>query len=214
MGDFSANFKRPESGIYTAEGNVAGSRAAFLTKQREAEQKRMEEKALQIRIDAARSKKNINSKFSNMSNESEADQAFRAKTVGLVSAKEFKEAQMLLRGDGVESQTEIDKNLEEELRIKEKEKRAAKEKSKKEKKKKKKMMSTLSFANEEEEEEEEDESLISLTKRSKKNPDVDTSFLPDKQREEDLEREKERLMAEWIITQENIKKEKLQITYS
>jgi len=32
MGDFSANFHRPESGIYSVEGNLAGNRAALLTK--------------------------------------------------------------------------------------------------------------------------------------------------------------------------------------
>ena len=212
MGDFSANFKRPESGIYTAEGNVAGSRAAMLTKKRETEQKLMEEKTLQIRSDAARSKKNIHSKFSNMSNESEADQAFRARTIGLVSAKDFKEAQMLFNGDGIESIAAIDKKREEEMRIKdEEERKASKARSKKEKKRRKKMLSTLSFANEDEEE---GEIQVNLIKKSKKNPDVDTSFLPDKQREEDMELEKERLKTEWIITQEQIKKEKLQITYS
>ena len=61
MGDFSANFKRLDTGVNTVEGNVAGSRAAFLTKQRENEQKMMEQKALQIRSDAARSKQNIHS---------------------------------------------------------------------------------------------------------------------------------------------------------
>ena len=38
MGDFQANFLRPDTGINTVEGNVAGSRAAGLSKKRAAEQ--------------------------------------------------------------------------------------------------------------------------------------------------------------------------------
>ena len=40
MGDFQANFLRPDTGINTVEGNVAGSRAAGLSKKRAAEQVR------------------------------------------------------------------------------------------------------------------------------------------------------------------------------
>lgn len=47
-----------------------------------------------------------------------------------------------------------------------------------------------------------------------KNPDVDTSFLPDRKREE-LERvERETLRKEWLAEQERIKAETIEITYS
>lgn len=47
-----------------------------------------------------------------------------------------------------------------------------------------------------------------------KNPNVDTSFLPDRERE-DLERiERENLRKEWLAEQERIKAEDIEITYS
>eukprot|EP00536_Pseudo-nitzschia_multiseries_P007133 jgi/Psemu1/194874/e_gw1.163.74.1 len=51
-------------------------------------------------------------------------------------------------------------------------------------------------------------------KESKKDPTIDTSFLPDKEREEAQKAERIRLEREWKEKQEEIKKEKLQITYS
>jgi len=208
MGDFSANFKRPESGIYTAEGNVAGSRAAFLSKQREAEQALMEEKTNQIRNDAVRSKKNIHEKFANISAESASDQAFRASTVGLVSAKEFKEAQLLLQGGSGGGK---DKEREEEEKLRAEMEKKKKRKLKREKKKRKNMLSMLSFG---QEEAEADEIALQFEKKSRKDPTVDTSFLPDKFREEEAKRERERLKSEWIAEQERMKKEKLEIIYS
>lgn len=53
-------------------------------------------------------------------------------------------------------------------------------------------------------------------KRTKfgKNPNVDTSFLPDREREEDERRERERLRQEWLRRQEELKAEEIEITYS
>jgi hypothetical protein len=42
MGDFVAKFNLPSTGIHTVEGNVAGSRAATLSKQRQAAQEEFE----------------------------------------------------------------------------------------------------------------------------------------------------------------------------
>lgn len=47
-----------------------------------------------------------------------------------------------------------------------------------------------------------------------KNPDVDTSFLPDREREEEERRERERLRQEWLRKQEELKAEEIEITYS
>lgn len=47
-----------------------------------------------------------------------------------------------------------------------------------------------------------------------KNPNVETSFLPDRERDLQLQREKERLRQEWLEQQEAIKKEKLLVVYS
>lgn len=47
-----------------------------------------------------------------------------------------------------------------------------------------------------------------------KNPTVDTSFLPDREREERERFEREELRREWIRNQETLKKEDIEITYS
>lgn len=47
-----------------------------------------------------------------------------------------------------------------------------------------------------------------------KNPNVDTSFLPDREREEAERKERERLRLEWLETQERIKAEEIEVTYS
>lgn len=104
---------------------------------------------------------------------------------------------------------------------------------KKSKKRKKVAKATLSFALDDEgdgeesagadsirrsESKEQDDEVSSepATKKSrlKKNPHVDTSFLPDREREEAERRERERLRLEWLEKQEQIKKEDIEITYS
>lgn len=54
------------------------------------------------------------------------------------------------------------------------------------------------------------------TKRNKlkKNPNVDTSFLPDREREEAERKERERLRLEWLAKQEQMKKEDIEVVYS
>ncbi|KAF9576132.1 hypothetical protein EC968_010255 [Mortierella alpina] len=56
----------------------------------------------------------------------------------------------------------------------------------------------------------------SVFKKSKfgKDPNIDTSFLPDREREEEERRVREDLRQEWLRKQEEIKKETIQITYS
>ncbi|KAI8586654.1 XAP5, circadian clock regulator-domain-containing protein [Geranomyces variabilis] len=51
-------------------------------------------------------------------------------------------------------------------------------------------------------------------KKVKKNPTVDTSFLPDREREEEERLEREKLREEWLEQQEKIKLDKILITYS
>ena len=47
-----------------------------------------------------------------------------------------------------------------------------------------------------------------------KNPDVDTSFLPDRTREEEENRLREQLRQEWVEKQEKLKNEEIEITFS
>lgn len=48
----------------------------------------------------------------------------------------------------------------------------------------------------------------------RKNPNVDTSFLPDRDREEAERRERERLRQEWLRIQEETKQEEIEVVYS
>lgn len=51
-------------------------------------------------------------------------------------------------------------------------------------------------------------------KKFRKNPAVDTSFLPDREREEAERRQREELRQEWLKRQEEMKLEEIEITYS
>lgn len=94
---------------------------------------------------------------------------------------------------------------------------------KKSKKRKKTAKVTLSFAVEDDDLDEGSKTPVSNedqdeppSKRGKlaKNPNVDTSFLPDREREEEERRERERLRQEWLLKQEQLKQEDIEITYS
>jgi len=101
--------------------------------------------------------------------------ALASATVGLVSKEEF-----------ARRRAELEKAAEEEGSVKEKKK-----------KKKKKATATLSFAGEEDGEEEGGGDEGGASKRTKKNPHVDTAFLPDREREEAVHRRKAELAREW-----------------
>ena len=59
-----------------------------------------------------------------------------------------------------------------------------------------------------------DEDQPAKRAKTRKNPNVDTSFLPDREREEAERREREELRQEWLRKQEDMKKEEIEITYS
>jgi protein FAM50 len=216
MGDssFHKAFHRPDAGIQTVEGNVAGSRAAMLERKRQIEQEEFElEKSKRIHS-AQNASLNITSRFQPARMGSIEEQSFKAKTVGLVTAEEFHNA-------AKESETsEIDtKNAEAALMLLKKADKD-KKKSKKRKKEMKKMASLLSFQdNDGEEEEDDDDTNEKAAKEAKiksslKDPTVDTSFLPDKQREEEKRAERLRLEQGWMERQVAIRTEQLEITYS
>ena len=249
MGDFQAQFSRPDTGINTVEGNVAGSRAAGLSKKRAAEQLEFEEKRAKIKADADRQKLGIDAKFDTNTNVSKEEQTFRSKTVGLVTAQEFRKASAEVEkarkgkkgifGEDLDDDDDRGDDegggrglvSEKEQKKLDKERKKAKRKKLKEKKKR---MATLSFAGDEEvdNEEEEDDDDAALTnnidnntssktkpngttqKTIMKNPEVDTSFLPDQEREQRATAERERLRREWLEKQKAMKDEILEITYS
>lgn len=53
-----------------------------------------------------------------------------------------------------------------------------------------------------------------MCKKIKKNPDVDTSFLPDREREEADLKLREELRLEWVMTQASLKDEPITVTFS
>jgi protein FAM50 len=180
-----------DSGIHTVEGNVAGSRAAQLTKERNLQQAEYEAVKKQIKDDNSHEIGRIDSKF-NVATDT-LEQEFRRKTVGLVSADDFRKARELAnaiptaQNNEVELKKQIaDKKLESDL-------------------KRKKTAATLSFSMDDDEEEE--DVPIQIKKKSLKNPSVDTSYLPDAERDRELNDKKEALKLEWLQQQEVIKNE-------
>lgn len=90
------------------------------------------------------------------------------------------------------------------------------------KKRKKVAKATLSFALDDEDTDiasgsqtpKDDEGPLAKRTKFGKNPNVDTSFLPDREREEEERRERERLRQEFLKKQEDMKLEDIEITYS
>jgi len=118
-------------------------------------------------------------------------------------------------GGGGLVMTDVEQKRLERQRKKEKRKRI---------KEKRKRMATLSFAGQEEFDDENsgvDDTGASRTGKVcqssnaiMKNPEVDTSFLPDQEREQRDLAERERLRKEWLDRQKSTKEEILEITYS
>ena len=227
-GDFH-KFHRPEAGSRTVEGNTSGARAMRLERQRLEDQAKFEEAKRQKHKDASNATLNIHGKFQSARIGSVAEQAFRAKTVGLVTAEEFVRATHEKDGTAEKELTHAEREALAKKKLLE-EKRERK-KSRKKRKERKQRAALLSFGGGDEEEEEE-EAMDSnkndndngnktkdgppnkVRKVSKKDPSIDTSFLPDKDREDAARAERIRLEKEWNEEQERIKQEKLQITYS
>lgn len=189
-----------DSGVHTVEGNVAGGRAARLTKERDKEAAEYERIKSQIKEQNAISTR-IDDKFNSASEVLE--QEFRQRTVGLMSADEFRKARSIVDQAKIATDKKMaaDKLAEEEHKKQEREK------------KRKKMVSTLSFSFDDGEGENDDSDTVAKKKVGKDNS-VDTSWLPDKERDRKLQEEKEQIAIEWIAEQEEIKKESLEVIFS
>ncbi|TPX35912.1 hypothetical protein SmJEL517_g01849 [Synchytrium microbalum] len=136
-----------------------------------------------------------------VSHTNDADDELKRQTVGLVRLEDFQRIRDNIdkaRQDELEKGRSIDK--------------VSKKKRKPESKAK------LSFGDDLEEggdggaDVEDDDERTS--KKLKKNPHVDTSFLPDREREEEDRRERDNLKREWEQDQQKIKDEAVTITYS
>ncbi|KAJ6985705.1 protein XAP5 CIRCADIAN TIMEKEEPER [Populus alba x Populus x berolinensis] len=138
--------------------------------------------------------------------------AFKKETVGLVTREQYVEKRVNIQTKFEEEEKEKLEKLrkeEEDLQLQKRKKRKIKGSSK------------LSFADDFENgsDEEDGENKTSEPKnlvRGKfgKDPTVETSFLPDSEREAEEQAERERLRKQWLCEQEQIQNEPLEITYS
>jgi protein FAM50 len=208
------------SSIHTVEGNVAGARAAQLERKRQQDLEAFEQRKRQIHDEGASSIRPIAQKFATASTTKE-ETHFRNQTIGLVSVSDYSKAvaastssSFLEKSEGDDdrkcSAADASGRLSQEERAKQL--RAEKKSRKARLKEKKKMLSTLSFANDD------DDLAIDepagAKQRVQKDSTVDTSFLPDPERDERIAQERQRLQKEWHAQQEQVKQERLEITYS
>lgn len=203
---------------YKGAASEAG-RAMQLMKKREIAQQEIELRKKKIEDDLKIH--NIENKFATHYNA--VEQQLKTSTIGLVTLNEMKA-----------KQENIVKERERKLAQKEREKEQEKERAlaakQAEKNKQKRQIQALSFNLDEDEDESENsanevfETTIEFKKTSqenehvikkiKKNPDVDTSFLPDREREEEENRLREELRQEWAMKQNALKEEEIEITFS
>ncbi|CEG36699.1 protein xap5 circadian timekeeper-like [Plasmopara halstedii] len=188
------------SGAHTVEGNAAGSRAAHLTKQREEQQKEYEAKVQNIEKTNRRGTL-IDANFQSHQDDDESE--FKRQTVGLVTAEEFRKKREDLQN---RKSSNVDND---DVRFGEQQKEA-----KKKKRRKTKVMGPLSFDLDDDKDEHDTSVTPKRVKKSIKNPNVETDFLPDKEREKEEAREREKLRAEWEEEQERIRNESVAVTYS
>ncbi|CAN6481385.1 unnamed protein product [Victoria cruziana] len=135
--------------------------------------------------------------------------AFKKETVGLVTREQYVEKRVNIRNKIEEEEKEKLQKLqqqEEELQMQKRKKRRVKGNPR------------LSFAddidNGSEEEEEVQGKEYKRHGKLGKDPTVETSFLPDSEREAEEQAERERLRKQWLREQEQIRNEPLEITYS
>ncbi|XP_027694779.1 protein FAM50A isoform X4 [Vombatus ursinus] len=196
---------------YKGAASEAG-RAMHLMKKREKQRAQMEQMKQRITEENI-TKSNIDKKFSAHYDAVEAE--LKSSTVGLVTLNDMKAKQEALVREREKQLAKKEQSKELQLKL---EKLREKERKKEEKRK----ISSLSFTLDEEEEPEEDmeeedverEEIPSKKRKLGKNPDVDTSFLPDRDREEEENRLREELRQEWEAKQEKIKSEEIEITFS
>ncbi|XP_039114608.1 protein XAP5 CIRCADIAN TIMEKEEPER isoform X2 [Dioscorea cayenensis subsp. rotundata] len=179
-----------------------------LEKQREAERRKIQE--LKNKTASAKGQPGL-LQFGSSTSEI-LETAFKKETVGLVTREQYVEKRVNIRNKIEEEEKEKLQKLqqeEEELQLQKRKKRRIKGDSR------------LSFADDIENGSD-DEDLGNKTQEQKKfvngklgkDPTVETSFLPDREREAEEQAERERLGRQWIREQEMIRNEPLEITYS
>eukprot|EP00668_Euglena_longa_P029445 GGOE01036793.1.p1 GENE.GGOE01036793.1~~GGOE01036793.1.p1 ORF type:complete len:337 (-),score=133.43 GGOE01036793.1:176-1186(-) len=193
---------RKKDGFWKAEATGVTDRVRRLNAKRDKERQEFEDLKLSMAKENDVKVVNISERFA--ATDASVEQIFTDATTGLVSKEEYAERRELLQK--IVEEQEAKRKREEEER--QEERRA---------KRKKPSLAALSFADEEEGAEAPAVLLEAPKSRRRtfgKDPEVDTSFLPDREREEEEARLRKQLQAEWLAEQERLKKETLQVTYS
>ncbi|KAM9234532.1 protein FAM50B [Dugong dugon] len=186
-------------------------RAMHLIRKREKQKEQME--VLKQRIaEETITKSKVDRTFSAHYDAVEAE--LKSSTVGLVTLNDMKAKQEALL-----KEREMQLAKKEQLEERRLQLETLREKARRHEQKRK--ISSLSFSMEEAEEEEgtreQEPERAEVTKKRKnlgKNPDVDTSFLPDRDREEEENRLREELRKKWEAQREKVKSEEMEITFS
>ncbi|CAH1117337.1 unnamed protein product [Phaedon cochleariae] len=198
---------------YKGAASEAG-RAMQLMKKREKEMQDMELRKKKIEEELKLN--NIETKFA--THYDAVEQQLKSSTIGLVTLDEMKAKQENIV-------KEREKKLAQKQAEKEREKQRQLEAKQAEKNKQKMQIQALSFSLEEDNEDSEDSGSESFKrpfeeveksnmKKIKKDPNVDTSFLPDREREEEENRLREELRQQWAEQQQKLKEEVMDITFS
>ncbi|XP_027697316.1 protein FAM50A-like isoform X1 [Vombatus ursinus] len=212
-----------------------GGRAMQLMKKREKQREQMEQMKQRITEENIM-KSNIDKKFSAHYDTVEAE--LKSRTVGLVTLNDMKAKQEALVKEREKQLAKKEQSKELQLKL---EKLREKERKKEEKRKISSLSFTLDEEEEPEEDRGEEDldregsvdmnknragsylqrvnkprgdGISSKKRKLGKNPDVDTSFLPDLDREEEENRLREELRREWEAKQQKIKREEIEITFS
>eukprot|EP00055_Hartaetosiga_balthica_P004155 m.10340 g.10340 ORF g.10340 m.10340 type:complete len:323 (-) comp3656_c0_seq1:42-1010(-) len=185
------------------------NRSSFLRKRQEqmSEELNRQQEALE---NAANMRTGINNKFSSATEKpSSTPTSSTTKKYGLVTLEQMQQ-----------QTKEDEEQRRKDIIAMEKAKKAAKKRKSAQRK------AALSFDMEDEEGLDKSEELSPKKSKGKqpekkekssrigKNPEVDTSYLPDKEREAYLRKRKEELLKQWLIEQEELKKEKAIIGFS
>ncbi|XGW02202.1 hypothetical protein V3C99_014333 [Haemonchus contortus] len=177
-------------------------RLIHLSKKRERAKEDIEQQLKKIEEESTKRAAGISSKFT--ANYDAVEEHLKTKTVGLVTLDEMREKQKdvihdreetVVRGESSKLQKADGHGAGSTSDGKVAQKRV------------------LSFAFEDEEEEEEDVPVITK-KRLGMDPTIDTSFLPDKDREAEIEKKKVELAAIWRAQQEREKNEEITVAFA
>ncbi|KAF9053870.1 XAP5-domain-containing protein [Hymenopellis radicata] len=185
-----------------------GRREEALAKQRDQMREEFERQKKTLISETEKARPSVN-RF--VGQHDSVEETLKHSTVGLVHLEEFQQKR---------------KELEEAKAREAAKTSELKDDTKKLKKRKKAAKATLSFAMDDEGDadsssaptpsnnNEDEDGPPAKRGKFRKNPNVDTSFLPDRDREEAERRERERLRQEWLQRQEEIKQESVEVTYS